>query len=296
MEYEVWHDEHKGITAADEYWHGILFVPLDKKTHLINSLKAVRCEHEARKGCLIDEVKFSGCLKKPQNAAIVRDNLSVFSQSLITKPSKCGIKLQKFEPVGRHRIYENYFSQTEAIGCKFVLFRVPNNHKELDLYGLSYPERVETSFRMAFKSGLNFLIQDKICINGFYFDGYEHHGGRISLSRIIKEISYEHVSIASNVFVCDKPRAERLVEDKLIIDLVDNVVGALASEVRKDLDPHNVRHPLLEIISRAKNGDLNKQINSRLYKTLVLSDLSVENGNIGFNNLFLPSSQLSLFD
>ncbi len=86
-EYEIWHDEYKWDDTTNEYWHGIFFIPIDKKSEIINHLKEIRKKHKTKEN---NDIKFAWSLKDSNTVSskIVRNNLSLFSHLLITKLSE----------------------------------------------------------------------------------------------------------------------------------------------------------------------------------------------------------------
>src|SRR5690554_4217092 len=137
-EYEVYHDEYKG-KGGDEYWHGILFLPVDKKEEIVNLLQQIRIEHKYDK---YSDIKFAGTLNNPskKSSRVVKNNLDLFQHLVLSKSSTKEDPVITTNLINRSGkdVYEGkcepYISITGTYGCKFVLFHVPDNHKELSKY------------------------------------------------------------------------------------------------------------------------------------------------------------------
>ena len=88
---------------------------------------------------------------------------------------------------------------------------------------------------------------------------------------------------------------QRKDETKLIMNLVDNVVGAWRALLNKEKDVYNVLYPLKGIHKRLWEKKIFANKNSSWYKSISLSEFCIENGNISFPDIFRNKNQLALF-
>ncbi len=296
-DYEIWHDENKGGDQENKYWHGIFFLPIDKKDELINALKKIRKEYKTDEN---KDVKFAGVLKnsKTKNAQIVNNNLALFSHLLIIKEKEA--KTDIFHRTNKD-IYKKqinpYLTLNGIFGCKFVLFFIPNNHKDFTKYPMYYSERVETTFRMGFKGGVHLLFskQNPINIQKFYFDGNEHHGGKINLERILKGGFREYCSISDTCQIDDSQMKKRDSDSKIIMSFVDNIVGAWSAILEKKIDSGNILYPIKNIHDRLKNNKIILNPNGKWHKSISISKLEIKDEEIIFPDFFEKEEAPRLF-
>lgn len=292
--YEIWHDEYRGDDTENEYWHGIFFLPVNKKGIILEILKKIRKEHEIGENV---NVKFAGTLKKKIYGSIIENNLSLFTHSLIVREDKANTKI--FNRTNKN-IYEKTFNHfieiNEVLGCKFVLFYIPNNHSDFKKYPMDYSERVETTFRIGFKGGIHLLFSEAnpINITKFHFDGCEHHGRNIDLSRITKGSFRSYCSFDSNCHIDDNHLINRDIDSKILISFVDNIIGGWAAKLKNKKDSQNILFPLDVLHQRLIEKKIIKNINSAWYKSIFVSKLEIINKKILFPDFFENKNQMKL--
>jgi len=286
MKYHLYHDESK----QNGYWHGILLVPEDSRPRLLDMLQKVRnnTKHEAPLG-IKSVMNSSGKLFRCAQAWIL-----------------LAIGLMRTKQ-GR-KPYAAHFGETEAgrtvlrslkerLGLKFILFREKDNHQKMQLLD-RYADRVETTFRMGLKGGLNFLSTDDqpIHVTKMHFDGNEHHDSGIDRARIVGRLS----GLKQSCSVLD---ADDLIDDRSgnhtrdgaqhyddcqLIQLTDLLVGSFRTflgECTRDEHKtlcYSARLPI-EAFSRNPAGFRN----SRWYGSVCMSQCELVNGNWVFSTLEL---------
>jgi len=297
-EYEIWHDEYKWDDTSNEYWHGIFFVPIDKKEEIISKLKEIRVKHNTPEN---SDVKFAWSLQNPNRASskIVRNNMSLFSHLLITKWSEAQTDIHHW--TGRDRYEQNYdaFMSLEWLyGCKFALIHIPDNHDGFSDFPMSYAERVETTFRMWFKwaSHLMFSSSESIIIKKFYFDGNEHHWRNIDINRILRWEFRDYCNICADCSIDDRWIQERDDDTKIMISFVDNIIWSFSSILLNKMDDWSILHWIKSIYDRLKEDKILKNPNWRWYKSINTSKIVIKDGNIAFPSFFENTDQLSLFN
>ena len=296
-DYEIWHDEYKGDYTNNEYWHGIFFLPVEKRSEVIRLLNDIKSEYKINKNKV---VKFAGSLSDPNNrtSQIVSNNLNLFNHLLITKEAKA--KTSIFH-ISKKKVYENNYSPFLSIqgvfGCKFVLFFIPDNHQSFTKYSMNYAKRVETTFRMGFKGGSHLLFSKHNHINivKFYFDGNKHHGRHIDIDRITKGFFKSNFNIDENCIIDDRQMAERDNDSKILMTFVDNIIGAWSAKLKFKNDPGNILFPLTDLYKRLLNNKIIKNPYSRWYRSMSVSKLMIENDQICFPDFFENEYQLKLF-
>ena len=287
--YEVWHDECK----KDGYFHGILLIPIDKKQQIIGLLRKIRKEHKYYDN---DIIKFSGCLKKPEVGKYVSNNLSLFSHIIQTNSKE---KTKLFNRTGRD-VYEKRFDPfleiTGSFGCRFGLLKIKNLENTLD-YFKNYRKKVETSLRFVIKGCCHGMFDEKTPIKfvKLYFDGNDHYKGDLDISRLIKGDWRSYCKVNNNLPIDDRGMKQRNDETKLMMNFVDNIVGAWNAILNQAKDPNKVLFPLKDIYSRLLKNLIFINKNSSWYKSISFSEFSIVDGEIMFKNLFRNDNQIELF-
>lgn len=292
-DYEIWHDEYKGDSSINEYWHGILFIPLDKKDEIINFLKIILNEHKYK-----NELKFSGSLKKPKNGEVIKNNLFLFSHLLIVKQTEAKTKIyNRSKEDIYNKKFVHFLEIKNLFNCKFALLKVPDNHKGFDKYPMIYSERVETTFRFVFKKAMHlfFSKNSPINIKRFYFDGHKHHGRNINFDRITKGQLRDYCSIDKTCSIDDRQICDRDINSAIMISFVDHIVGALTAKIQNKKDINRVLYPIEEIYKRLLKNEIILNKNSRWYKSITISEVCVKDGKIKFPNIFRNDKQGTLF-
>lgn len=286
--YEIWHDECK----KSGYFHGVLLVPTDKKKQIICLLRKIRREHKYNDN---DNIKFSGCLKKPEVGKFISNNLRLFSHIIKTN-SKDGTKL--FNRTGKD-IYEKKFDPfleiTGSFGCRFGLLKIVNIENTLD-YFKNYRKKVETTFRFVIKGCCHGMFDEQTPIKlvKFYFDGKDHYNGNLDINRLTKGEWRSYCEVNSNIPIDDRAMKQRDDETKLIMNLVDNVVGAWSALLNQEKDPNNVLYPLKDIHNRLQKKLIFANKKSSWYRSISFSEFSIVDGVV-FTSLFRNQNQMELF-
>ncbi|MBU2634673.1 MAG: hypothetical protein KJ674_05550 [Nanoarchaeota archaeon] len=294
-DYEIWHDEHKGSSSVNEYWHGILFVPLDKKDEIINLLKKIRSEH---KYSYEKKLKFAGSLKKPKDGKVINNNLSLFSHLLIVKQKEANTKIynRNKEDIYKKK-FDHFLEINDLFDCKFALLKVPDNHKSFDKYPMTYSERVETTFSFVFRGTMHLFFNkdNPINIRKFYFDGCEHHSGGVNLARITKGQLRDYCSIDKMCDIDDRQICDRGINSALMISFVDNIIGAWTAKIQNKKDENNILYPINGIYERLLENAIMLNINGKWHKSITISEVCVKDGKIEFPNIFRDDRQETLF-
>lgn len=139
--------------------------------------------------------------------------------------------------------------------------------------------------------------QNPIKITKLYFDGNGHYDDNLDVNRLTKGDWREYCKVPNNLPIDDTPMKSRDTDSKLIMTLVDNVVGAFRSKVNKEEDENDILCSLDDIYNRIINDKIFSNPNSRWYKSISLSEVKIANdGNIEFPNIMRNDNQLSIFD
>ena len=293
--YEIWHDEYKGDGKVNEYWHGIFFVPVDRKVEIISLLKQIRDKHKYSHNT---NIKFAGSLENKKQGRIVKNNLDLFSHLLIVKENEA--KTPIFDRDGKDKYEKTFNPFLEIIGvfgCKLVLFYIPDNHSGFNKYPMDYPSRVETTFRMGFKGGSHLLFssQNSINITKFYFDGYEHHTRNIDIDRISKGNFRDYCSVDDNCIIDDRQIKDRNDDSKIMMSFIDNIIGAWTAKIQNKKDVNNILHPINDIYERLLGNKIVLNTDGKWHKSITISEVYVKNGKIEFPDIFRSDKQGTLF-
>lgn len=277
----MWHDEYK-CADTKRYIHGILLIPVDKKSELIDILRNIRKEFT------IDEKQkqgYAGSLKSRNKAKFLRNHFAVLSHILIRDYADKETKL--YNENGRMEYEKSYESFYKLVGCfdiKLGLLIVENNHA--DMFGRDHSSKVETTLRFGLKGLAHIAFDDTspVQINNFYFDGIEHHKRQFDFNQIIGQKDWNtYVSVSDNPVIDDRHRDKRNADTGMIMDLVDMAVGGFYNKLFNDInDEYGVFMPLNEIIERLQTGLIIKNKNSRWHKAITVSNLHVVNNELQF--------------
>lgn len=290
--YEIWHDESK----EGSYHHGILMIPVDKKEGLIDLLKKVRDEY---KFSYSQPIKFAGSLKKSKTRRCVSNHLSVFSHIIQTQKIKGDNLVTKlYNPTEKYkydREYSHFLEINGLFDCRFGLLKIADNFETLN--SDTYARKVETTFSFILKGCCHGMFDkdNPIEIIKFYFDGDRHHGGKIDLSKIITGNLRDYIKINNEVFIDSRHRKERDEETGMIIDFIDNIVGAWRYKLNDGIDENNILYPISEIHGRLIKNLIFSNKNSRWYKSISLSELKMDGDDFYFPNIFQDHRQSQLF-
>lgn len=286
MKYRLYHDESK----QSGYWHGMLLVPEDSSNRLVQLLQHVRDNtgHDAPLGI--------------KNVAIPRGKLFRCAQAWVLlgvglMRTKAGRKPYQIH-LGETKLGRTVFCKLdETLGLKFILFHEKDNHQKMKFLN-RYANKVETTFRMGLKGGLNFMSSDEhpIHITKIHFDGNEHHGQGIDNARIIGRLTglRSSCSVINGDDVIDDRSSNHNRDDSQnyddcqILQLTDLLVGSFRTflgECTRDVHKHlchATRLPI-EAFSRGFAGFRN----SRWYGSFCMSQCELLNGEWSFSTLEL---------
>ena len=282
--YEIWHDENK----ENGYHHGILFVPLDKKDDLIKYLKQIRDEHSVPYD---NDLKFSGALKSKQRGRIVSNNLALFSHIIKTKIDQ-STKLYNQNGKFKYKKEFNHFLElNDLFGCRFGFLRIEDNMQSL--YFDSYAKKVETTLRFLLKGCCHGMFDDlnTIEIMSLYFDGNEHHVGGFDIPHILKGDFRPYCKVPTTVNIDARQIKDRNDDTKLIMNLVDNVVGAIVAVINEHKDENMVLYPLREIHKRVVENMIFTNKNSKWYKSISVSEFKLVDDQITFPSIYRSPDQ-----
>jgi hypothetical protein len=260
-EYSVWHDENKNEKI---YSHGILLVPVDKEMGLIKLLMTVRDEYRYDLNIKSrNDLKFQGCFKKPTCGKIVFDNLMIFKHIIQYTDNMKTTSIYNANRVKYSKEYKPYLNILESFNCKFGLLQSKDNFNSFS--AINYAQKIELTFRFLLKSCCHsmFDVTHPIKITKFYFDGNEHHMGSINLDHILST-EFRSYCDFSNIAVLDSRQIKNRDNDtKLMINFVDNIVGAFEAKLTQRKDFKNILFPIMDIFSRVQNKEIFKRKNSR---------------------------------
>lgn len=285
--YEVWHDEKKN----DGFYHGILFVPINKKSEIIDYLKVIRKKYNYTDS---QTIKYCQSIKKPKLLKLISNHISLFSH---ISQSNCKDKTDIFNLSGANKHNKNYEPYLTIIGnfdCKFGLLKIDENLKCFN--HCDYSKKVEVTYRFIFKSCCHSMFNElnPILISKLYFDGQEHHKNGYDLKNLIKGDLRDYVTIKQGNIIDARTRKERDSESGMMIDFVDNIIGAFHSLINGNNNNNHITLPIADIYKNIKDDLLFKNKNSRWYKSITCSKCDVINDEIKFPNLFQNENQLKL--
>ena len=284
MNYHLYHDESK----QNGFWHGMLLVPEDSRSLLVNVLEKIRKNtgYDYPLGI--------------KNVDSTKGPIFLCAQSWILLAigfMRTRIGREPYQvhygKIEKGRL--NYDILKENLGLKFILFREKHDHKHME-YLNTYAEKVETTFRIGLKGGLQFLSSDEtpIRIVKMHFDGYEHYRRKIDKERIVGRLHglKSSCSIKTSTDLIDdrtsnhKRHEAQPYNDCQILQLTDLLIGSfrtLLGECTHDAHrtlAHAARLPL-QAFTRGPTG----YKNSRWNGSFCMSQCEVINGELQFSTI-----------
>lgn len=286
--YEIWHDESK----KGGFHHGVLFVPVDMREVIIAHIKKIRQEFGYGLG---EDAKYAGSLQGGKHGAYIRNILALFAHVIQKRFIK---STQMFNRTERDK-YEGkcipFLTVSGLFNCKFGLLKSVDNFSSLTCS--IYKNKVELTCGFITKCCAHGMFgnNDPIEIVKVYLDGDEHHGGGVNPKKLFKGDFRNYCKISEDIEIDSRHLKERTDETRIMINFIDNIVGAWRSKLNKESDVSKVLLPLDEIYQRLNDGKICSNINSRWYKSICCSELIVEKGNIEFIDIFRDKEQMELW-
>ena len=290
MDYELFHDE----SQISGYWHGILLLPVDKKSELVNLLEISRKNSKYEYPISLKNIQKKGSL---YGCAFSWITIGVAALASRFKNEPPCIYLG--DRVKGHRVYSRL---PNVIGAKFILFSERDCHELM----FNYPDhasKVETTFRIGLKGGLHYLgnEEDPIKIVKMHFDGYKHYRRHIDIDRIVNRLNglRNYCSISDDRNLIDDRSSNhrnfgsQAYEDCQFLQLTDLLVGSFRTYLgQKTNDCHlELAIPVLQIIKRMQSGYARMK-NSRWSHGVCMSQCHLESGRWVFNTLSLEINDL----
>lgn len=302
MDYDVYHDE----SQEAGYWHGILLVPKEKRSRLLDTLENIRNNINYKEPISFKRVsKSSG--KKFQSVHLwLLYGVCALAQRL--KGDPVGHLSGKIKRDRQGKREFEYIRFTEKIEAKFIVFRVRDHLKSLgeEIFE-DHGQKVETTFGFGLKGGIHMLgdLFHPIRVTSFHFDGYQQYGRRLNLSYIQNRLTglREYCSIASDVRLDDRSSDHREAdcqsyEDCQLLQLTDTLVGAFRTVLGEVKNEHQKKasFPVKQLVDRWNRGYARMK-HSKWHKGFCISECYREDGSWMFKqigNKLYDSGQMSL--
>ncbi len=285
MDYELFHDE----SNIAGYWHGILLVPVEKKTNLVNLLDLSRKESSYKESLSIKKVKKKGVIYGCAYSWVTIGVASLAS-SFRNFPPQIYMGERNF---GKRE----YCFMPELIGAKFILFCERDSHQLM----VNYPDhasKIETTFRMGLKGGLHFLgcEENPINITGIHFDGYKHYSRHVDKSRIVSRLNglRDYCSILNTSELIDDRSSDHNRSDSQdycdcqLLQLTDLLVGSfrtILGEMTNQIH-YELAQPVLPLIIKYQKGYARMR-NSRWWSSFCMSQCFLDSNSWVFDTLDL---------
>ena len=154
----------------------------------------------------------------------------------------------------------------------------------------NYAEKVETTFRIGLKGGLNFLASEKSPINiiKIHFDGYEHYNRHIiDKSRIVDHLYNlkSRCSIEDNSSNHTKEDSQSY-DDCQLLQLTDILIGGMRTILEyKTQDIHKELAFSAKLPLDANERGYHGFKNSRWFNSFCMSQCKTENGKWQFSEI-----------
>jgi len=276
MDYELYHDESK----EGGYWHGMLLVPVIRKSLLVEYLESARDCIGYHDPLGIKKVKRRGRIFDCASSWVQIGVCSLISQLKGNPPP-----IYLGEKIRGKKQYSQF---RDCIAAKFILFCERDNLTKMAFHR-DFGSKVETIFRIGLKGGLHFLAKEDevIKIDRIHFDGHEHYSRHIDYDRIINRLTSlrEYCSISNRSDLIDdrsgnhKKSNCQAYEDCQLIQLTDLLVGCFRTLLGEATKPIHIKlsYPVESIIKRYQQG-YSRMMNSRWRNSFCMSQCYLESG------------------
>jgi len=282
MDYDVYHDESQELG----YWHGILLVPRRSRSELLAVLQQIRENAEDSHPIALKRLNsVSGKIFR-----CCRGWLSFGHAALIQNLKGAPYAYD----IGIDRPVPQFGRLVTAIGAKFILFRVRQGHASL-VHLPEYAARVETTFRMGLKGGLQLFSNttERINIRSLHFDGHEHHKRHVDRHRILDRIGplNDNVSISPDADIFDESgnhnaAVHQPFDDCQLLQLTDLIVGAFRTVLGGATHSSHVTvaAPIHQLAERWHEGAARMR-NSRWSGGFCISECHIDGGQWKFTDI-----------
>lgn len=290
MEYDVYHDE----SQEAGYWHGILLVPTQNKSLLLNVLAEIRANTNYDAPATIKGInKPSG---KPFQTIRSFASFGVCSLVQRLKGGACGYITGKVihDRIGRREF--EYKTINKVIGAKFVVSRIVDHLKSLDNNHFNdHCDKMEVTFCHALKGGIHLLgdNNNSIVIRSLHFDECKQYGRHVSLDKILSGLNYlrPYCSISKDIFLDDRTSDHResnsqSYDDCQLLQLADVLIGAfrtILGDCKNDIQK-KIAMPISQLIDRWNQGYARMK-NSKWHKGFCISECFIEDGKWHFRQI-----------
>lgn len=272
-DYEILHDEYQDPDTG-VFAHGILLMPVSQRDEIIAHLEELRKEFGYSN---LTKRGFGGSLKDNKRSQFLRNQLAFGAHLLKVK---VGDFVKFYKVTGRMLAEKKYkhfktISNESPFNCKFGMLVIPDNHA--DMLEKDYSAKIELTLRFCIKGLCNWAFDErnKIKINKLYLDGFKHHKRGYDYGKILRGVSDKnYVAIAKPLHVNKTQRDKRQDDTGPLMDLNDAMVGGIYNKIYNNLqDRYGALCGVDDVVERLKRGDNNKQVNSRWYKAITVSEL-----------------------
>lgn len=284
MNYRIYHDESK----RSGYWHGMLLVPEEGRGRLLELLQTVRVNTNVSAPLGIKDIKNATGRKFRCAQSWIMMGIGVMRSKMGKEPYHVHYGMV-------HRGNHQIEALNDMLGVKFILFREKDNHSTM-AYLDRYAQKVETTFRMGFKGGMNFIFSgaQSIHVKRFHFDGNEHHDGGVDRDRIVGRLYglKDTVTVTTEEDIIDDRSSDHTREDSQsyddcqLLQLTDLLVGSFRTFLGECTNNNHselarpVRLPI-EAFMRGYSGFKN----SRWYGSFYMSQCEIKNQQWVFSEL-----------
>jgi len=298
VRYELYHDESK----EDGYWHGMMLVPVARKSQLLGLLETARSNTGYKYPISLKKLRRSrGPMWDCMNAWI---QIATGALRSVTKGEAYPVFLgQRERPSGYRgsRRKPAYERLRDVSGVKVIIFRERHGIEELSDY-LDYGGKIETNVRMGLKGGLHYLGSEDspIHIVKMHFDGHEHHKRHIDRHRVIGRMNglRDYCQVENSEDVINDRSSDHTIPDSQdyadcqLLQLVDLLVGCfrtVLSEQKAKREHVKLAEPIKRLIERYCDGYARMR-NSRWWSSLCLGQCHIESGCWVFSTFEFPTS------
>jgi hypothetical protein len=229
MNYELYHDE----SMEPGYWHGLLFVPVDRRDDVIGFLKSIRREAGYAESEALNFKNLDGQGKKFKGIWFSLQLLHLLLRRVIKSDDTSAVRKKTPEyhaDVGLRADYQEVLQVQEVCDVKFVLLKERDAHGTMNAYP-DHASKIETTFRFALKGGCHFLFAEDrpITVKKIFFDGHEHYGRSIDKARVLRNLNAEFrpfCTIAPDFEIDERQLRDRDDDSFIMMNFIDNIVSA----------------------------------------------------------------------
>jgi hypothetical protein len=286
VDYDIYYDESK----KDGHWHGIFFVPVDRREKLVSYLS------QAREECPFKQRLYFKRIGNEENKGCLRLKLT---ESYISIGS-ASLQSQKFDKYPSMAKVGRTPKIINPIAAKLAIYRVSGEVMKACCKNQNLI--ITQTLKSALKGSLHYLFseEEEISISRIFFEGESLQG--IDDKKILRDLKRQvrdNIKFLPDRFLMQSSDHNKIekgldMNDSYILQLCDSMVGAARFFVVSNLKSssrYNISLPIKEILSYSEES-FSRMMQSRYFRGFCLSEAGVNGEDWEFSKLNVFGSKI----